>query len=372
MIVLRLMRNEQLDKRRPSQSRPTVKGITRLCRTPYFLAARRLISRLLEMSAPAAATAWRKLRPQAVNISNKIDALKLNYVVEGAGNRASVISFKDALGDCALLAACFVSATSSEFREPLVKKLGLDSHRPFRIVWHETLLAQFTCCLMITFIGSIVALALPQNPMDLRTVLYSWIIPNVTPVLLSYVVLFASSFNFHDGEGEFRHVQVTKLIWAFLFAYAASLSFNIWWLFASVSLPLEPLCEEAAILAYGSVAAAAIAVVAQRWASRQNACLGISKIILTGFFLLALSVSVNAATAQTYMTHDERIRLIYKIVLANSLQPHWLELTAGIPGLIVASLFAGTILSRGTRSMKETELGGESTAGTNSSLKEQS
>jgi len=74
----------------------------------FYGVARDLLNRPIGLKVISADATWAKLRPYALTVSHRLDALRLAHMVEGEGDRESVASFKDVLADSTLVAACLI------------------------------------------------------------------------------------------------------------------------------------------------------------------------------------------------------------------------------------------------------------------------
>jgi hypothetical protein len=261
-----------------------------------------------------------------------------------------------ALGDCVLVAACLISATPRDQREALLRELELWDHPSIRVTWHETLSAQFLCVFISMAAFIVIGLALADTLFDVQTILYSWIIPESLPFFLAYLVFFALFSDFPDRTVQRKKSTFARLTLGLIVAFACALSVRVWWLLASVhSLPPEPLYGEGAILALGSVGAAAIAIASQNWALRPSIFKTFSRIAGLALASFVLCSVWNATTAQAYIRQDERARLAHHAALSEPTKQWWL-LTVTFPGCIVLSLLAGTVMVARRRETETAEV----------------
>jgi|SRR5579862_972389 len=297
----------------------------------------------IQVAAAAAAT-WRKLRPYTVTVSQRLDALKLAHMVEGKGDRDSLASFLSVLADGTLVAACLISATPRDKRDALLRQLELRDHSSIRVTWHETLGAQFICYFVSMAAVVIIGIALASNPSRVQSILYSWILPESLPFFLAYLVFFGLFSKFPGQPVRGRKNTFARLSLGLALAFVCALVAQVWWLLASVqTLTSTPLYEEGAILALGSVGAAAIAITCQNQAFRPGVSrkfVKIAGLALAGFILCSVW---NAVTAQAYMRRDNDLRRAYHAPLLAP-DPLWLPLTATFPGYIALSLLVGTVM----------------------------
>jgi hypothetical protein len=265
---------------------------------------------------------YERLLSNILFVEQKAKALKLDCV-DNPETLTNSAEFSGVLRSTLLSVACFVSSTDPARRAKLLEDLGLNQGGlGFRLNWHEIIASQlvvlFVSLLLFTAFGGPIghhfaaAFSMPALPQHLLDVLYSWIVPDGVPLLLSYCLLFAvfspkpggaptgaatSSEPLSPSESFY-----TKLITAFVIVYACALGARMLWQFLVVSNSSPPFIESV-VLTLGSVGTAAIASICQRniLSARSQLNLRLRRMFLCTIWAVSGCIIWNAVIGQIYL-----------------------------------------------------------------------